>query len=86
MDFTGVPEPQRQAMVAIIERKQSDQFVDLFNHVLSECFRDCTTSFTSDILSTSERACLGNCAQKLLKMTNRLGQLMAEKQQLQKPQ
>jgi import inner membrane translocase subunit TIM9 len=86
MDFSGVPEQLRQQMVRVIEQKQGQQFVDLFTFVLDHCYGDCITRFTSDTLAPAERTCLQNCTQKLLNVTNRLGQLMAEKQQLQAAQ
>lgn len=53
---------------------------------MGRCFRDCIDDFTSEVLAGREKECVKRCTGKLLKVTNRIGQYMAEKQQLQPPQ
>lgn len=58
--------------------------MSLYNFVVGRCFKDCVQEFTSDALAGKEKECLRRCTGKLLKATNKIGMLMAEKQQ-QKP-
>lgn len=59
----------------------------MYGFVLRECFDDCIVKGSfhihSQMLSGNERACITNCTGKLLKLTNRMGELLAEKQQQQ---
>ena len=58
----------------------------MYGFVLRECFDDCISgSFHSQMLSGNERTCITNCTGKLLKLTNRMGELLAEKQQQMTP-
>ncbi len=59
---------------------KAKQFLSLYSFLVGRCFDDCVNDFTSDTLSGSERECTKRCTGKLLKVTNRIGQQMAEKQ------
>ena len=54
--------------------------MNLFGYVVNTCFNDCIQDFTSKALSEKETNCTKNCADKILRLTNRVGQRMAEKQ------
>lgn len=59
---------------------QAKQFLNLYSFLVGRCFDDCINDFTSDTLSSKEKECTKKCTGKLLKVTNRIGQQMAEKQ------
>lgn len=59
---------------------QAKQFLSLYSFLVNRCFDDCVNDFTSDTLSSKERECTRRCTSKMLKLTNRIGQQMAEKQ------
>jgi import inner membrane translocase subunit TIM9 len=54
--------------------------LSLYSFLVTRCFDDCINDFHSDTLSTKERECTRRCTSKMLKLTNRIGQQMAEKQ------
>ena len=72
-------------MMQLIEEKQAKQFMNLYGFVTSRCFRDCVSEFQSEALGGRERECIKRCTGKVLKATNKIGMLMAEKQQTQHP-
>lgn len=59
---------------------KSKQFMSLYSFLVTRCFDDCVNDFTSDTLSVKESECARRCTAKMLKVTNRIGQQMAEKQ------
>lgn len=56
--------------------------MSLYNRITTKCFEGCVADFTSDTPSSGEKACIKKCTAKILKMTNRVGQQMAEKQMM----
>ena len=80
MDFSNLPESQRDDMMKLIEQKQAQQFLKLYNFIVNRCFEDCINDFSSKTLSGKEEGCINKCSEKMLKHTNRIGQRMAEKQ------
>lgn len=83
MDLNQIPERERIHMMKLIEEKQAKQFMNLYGFVVSRCFNDCANEFQSEALSGKEKECIKRCTGKLLKATNKIGTLMAEKQQMQ---
>ena len=59
--------------------------MNLYGFVVSRCFHDCVNEFQSEALSGKEKECIKRCTGKLLKTTNKVGMLMADKQQSQQP-
>lgn len=71
-----------QALIArLIETKQANQFASLYAGVVRRCFGDCVNDFTSESLARSERECIQHCTTKLMRLTSRIGEYMAERQQ-----
>lgn len=52
---------------------------------MDQCFKDCINDFTSETLSGGEKECIKKCTLKYMKLTNRAGIFMAEKQNLMAP-
>jgi mitochondrial import inner membrane translocase subunit TIM9 len=80
MDLNQLPEHEKQQLLAKLHEKQSRQFMDLYNTIVNKCFTDCVNSFTSESLNSDEKDCLKNCTIKQLKLTNRIGQQLADNQ------
>ncbi|KAM0683576.1 protein transporter tim9 [Mitosporidium daphniae] len=80
MDFENLSAHEKKQMVTLIEEKQAKQFVTLFAYVVETCFADCVSDFTSKSLTDKEASCASICTEKILKLTNRIGQRMSEKQ------
>jgi hypothetical protein len=57
----------------------------MYKFVVAECFRDCILSFNQKVLTGNERTCASNCTGKMMKVTNKIGELLAEKQQMASP-
>ncbi|KAL3765330.1 hypothetical protein ACHAWO_010019 [Cyclotella atomus] len=55
----------------------------LYNNLVSKCFTNCVTSFRSKSLDKYETSCVENCAERYIKMTQRVGLRFAESQALQ---
>jgi mitochondrial import inner membrane translocase subunit TIM9 len=52
----------------------------MYSDIISSCFADCVSDFTGEVLSGREKECLKNCTTKFLRLANRMGQQMADKQ------
>lgn len=55
----------------------------MYNRVVVRCFDNCVTGFRSKTLSKSEVTCVEHCADRYIKMTQRVGLRFAEYQALQ---
>lgn len=80
MDLEKLQPKDRDRILGLLEKKQSDQFMTLYSYVVDNCFRDCVGDFTSSSLGDAEGKCVNRCAEKLLLHANRMGTRMAEKQ------
>ena len=81
---------QAQAMNAqfldMINNMQVQDSVRMFNRVTEHCFQGCIDSYHSKSLDGGESKCIDVCAQKFLKLTQRVGQRFQEHQAQQEQQ
>ncbi|CAB4012204.1 Mitochondrial import inner membrane translocase subunit Tim9 [Paramuricea clavata] len=63
--------------------KQIQSFLQSYNKLSELCFMDCIQDFTNRTISSNENGCVMNCAEKYLKMTQRLTLRLQEQQQVQ---
>lgn len=54
----------------------------MYNTLTERCFTTCVSSFRSKTLDKSETSCIANCAERYIKMTQRVGLRFAEDQAL----
>lgn len=55
----------------------------MYNRVVERCFNTCVTGFRSKTLGKSEVTCVEQCADRYIKMTQRVGLRFAEYQAMQ---
>jgi len=55
----------------------------MYTNLVDRCFTTCAYSFRSKTLDKSETACIENCANRYIKMAQRVGLRFAENQALQ---
>jgi mitochondrial import inner membrane translocase subunit TIM9 len=55
----------------------------MYNNVVMRCFDTCVTGFRSKTMSKYEIACVEHCAERYIKMTQRVGLRFAEHQAMQ---
>ena len=67
----------------MINNMQVQDSVRMFNRVTEHCFAGCVDSFHSKSLDGGESKCIDVCAQKFLKLTQRVGQRFQEHQAAQ---
>jgi mitochondrial import inner membrane translocase subunit TIM9 len=79
MNMDQLSETERQDIIKTLEKKQTVQFVELFGIVLDTCFSNCVSNFTRKTLTDGELECSQRCTEKIMKITNRIGQKMNEK-------
>ena len=48
-------------------------FLQTYNKLTETCFHDCVHDFSYRNVSTNENSCAMNCAEKFLKMSQRIG-------------
>jgi mitochondrial import inner membrane translocase subunit TIM9 len=58
----------------------------MYNNLVNRCFDVCVSSFRSKTLDKGETTCLQFCADRYVKMTQRVGLRFAEHQALQQKQ
>lgn len=63
--------------------KQFREFLTSYNRLSEMCFTDCIVDLTGRKISDSENSCVVNCADKYLKMTQRISQRFQEFQMQQ---
>jgi import inner membrane translocase subunit TIM9 len=54
----------------------------MYNTLTERCFATCVSSFRSKTLDKGETTCIANCAERYIKMTQRVGLRFAEDQAL----
>ena len=55
----------------------------MYNGLVERCFQTCVASFRSKSLDKYETTCVENCAERYIKMTQRVGLRFAEHQAMQ---
>ena len=55
----------------------------MYNNLTERCFETCVYSFRSKALEKKETACVQNCAERFVKMAQRVGLRFAEHQAMQ---
>jgi import inner membrane translocase subunit TIM9 len=78
--FNHIPEHQKAEFMRYLEEQQVRDSLKMYNHLVEQCFDKCVTSFRSKQLEDSEAKCMHNCAEKFLKLTQRVGFRFAEYQ------
>lgn len=63
--------------------KQFREFLTSYNKLSEHCFVDCIHDLTSRKISDAENACVMNCTDKILRMTERISQRFQEYHTLQ---
>ncbi|KAH9933120.1 mitochondrial import inner membrane translocase subunit TIM9 [Epithele typhae] len=78
MDFSSLNSAEQAHMTRVIERKQMQDFMRLYNNLVDRCFNACVNDFTSKALSSKEEQCVLNCTDKFFKHSERVGLRFAE--------
>jgi mitochondrial import inner membrane translocase subunit TIM9 len=55
----------------------------MYNNVVYRCFDNCVSGFRSKTLATHEITCVEHCADRYIKLTQRVGLRFAEHQAMQ---
>ena len=58
----------------------------MYNDLVERCYLQCVTSFRSQSLKEEEKTCVASCAEKYIKLTQRVGFRFAEHQAQQHQQ
>eukprot|EP00127_Corallochytrium_limacisporum_P000845 Clim_evm21s26 gene=Clim_evmTU21s26 len=83
MDFSGMSQGDQEVMARILEKKQMQDFLRLYNGLTEKCVGDCVEDFTVRHITGHEQSCIEYCASKFIKLSQRIGQRFAEQQALQ---
>ena len=73
-----IPEHQRPAFMASLEAMQTKDSLRMYNDLVERCYLQCVTSFRSQSLKEEEKTCVASCAEKYIKLTQRVGFRFAE--------
>ncbi|KAL3772364.1 hypothetical protein ACHAW5_010366 [Stephanodiscus triporus] len=65
-----------------LEHMQIKDSLIMYNTLTERCFATCVSSFRSKALDKHETTCIQNCAERYIKMTQRVGLRFAEDQAL----
>ena len=77
---TQIPEHQKPAFMASLEAMQTKDSLRMYNDLVERCYLQCVTSFRSQSLNETEKTCVASCAEKYIKLTQRVGFRFAEHQ------
>mmetsp|Transcript_23502 Transcript_23502/g.42085 ORF Transcript_23502/g.42085 Transcript_23502/m.42085 type:complete len:95 (+) Transcript_23502:257-541(+) len=66
-----------------LEQMQMKDSLTMYNTLVERCFGSCVSSFRSKSLDKNETACVEHCAERYIKMTQRVGLRFAEQQAMQ---
>ncbi|KAJ2890865.1 protein transporter tim9 [Coemansia aciculifera] len=69
---------QEQRLQQMMEQKQLKDFMRMYSNLVSRCFEDCVSEFTSNTLNDKELTCVTRCTLKNMKLNERIGQRFAE--------
>ena len=75
-----LPEHQKPAFMASLEAMQTKDSLRMYNDLVERCYLQCVTSFRSQSLNETEKTCVASCAEKYIKLTQRVGFRFAEHQ------
>ncbi len=75
-----IPEHQKPAFMASLEAMQTKDSLRMYNDLVERCYLQCVTSFRSQSLNETEKTCVASCAEKYIKLTQRVGFRFAEHQ------
>mmetsp|Transcript_34418 Transcript_34418/g.52824 ORF Transcript_34418/g.52824 Transcript_34418/m.52824 type:complete len:100 (+) Transcript_34418:109-408(+) len=79
----NLPPHQQKEFMAHLEKMQMKDSLTLYNHLVMRCFDTCVSSFRSKAMDKSESQCVEKCAQRYIKMSQRVGLRFAEHQAMQ---
>ena len=75
-----IPEHEKPAFMASLEAMQTKDSLRMYNDLVERCYLQCVTSFRSQSLNETEKTCVASCAEKYIKLTQRVGFRFAEHQ------
>lgn len=78
-----IPEHQKPEFMRSLEAMQTKDSLRMYNDLVERCYLQCVTSFRSQSLSDGEKTCVSSCAEKYVKLTQRVGFRFAEHQAAQ---
>mmetsp|Transcript_3878 Transcript_3878/g.5765 ORF Transcript_3878/g.5765 Transcript_3878/m.5765 type:complete len:102 (+) Transcript_3878:62-367(+) len=91
----NIPEHQKAEFMQHLETQQAKDSMRMYNHLVAQCFDICVKpsgnlfggekSFASRHLDKKEEPCVNSCAEKFIKLTQRVGLRFAEYQSMQPP-
>ena len=82
--FNAIPEHQKPELMAAIDQMQMRDSMKIYNVLVEKCFAECISGFRSKALSDKESGCVTKCAEKYIKLTQRVGFRFAEHQETTK--
>ncbi|QDZ23716.1 mitochondrial inner membrane translocase [Chloropicon primus] len=77
-DLEGLPEEDKQKMVAMIDNMQMKDSLRMYNRLVEKCFNNCVSSFRRKNLDSEEERCVTKCCEKFLKHSARVSVRFAE--------
>eukprot|EP01039_Chlorochromonas_danica_P008695 gene8695-9580_t len=82
----SLPEYQKQELIKHLEEQQIKDSLKMYNKLVESCFDKCVMvgwggNFSTKNLSEGENKCIHQCAEKFMKLTQRVGFRFAEYQQ-----
>ena len=82
-NVANLPDHLKADMGKSLEVLQAKDSIGMYNFMVERCFTDCVRGFRSKTLDDSEKQCISKCAEKYIKMTQRVGFRFAEHNQAQ---
>lgn len=79
----NIPEHQKPEFMRSLETMQMKDSLKMYNNLVEQCFAHCVASFRSKALDKKEDECICRCAEKYIKLTQRVGFRFAEHQAAQ---
>ncbi len=81
--FNKVPDHQKPELFKHLEEKQMADSLKMYNFLVESCFDKCVTTgwgggIRSKTLDDKEAQCVTQCAEKFMKLTQRVGFRFAE--------
>mmetsp|Transcript_27241 Transcript_27241/g.83971 ORF Transcript_27241/g.83971 Transcript_27241/m.83971 type:complete len:89 (+) Transcript_27241:1163-1429(+) len=80
-----IPEHQKAEFMQALNSMQMKDSLRMYNNLVESCFMHCVSSFRSQSLAGDEDECVKKCAEKYIKLTQRVGFRFAEHQAQQQP-
>ena len=79
-NITNLSAAEQGQFQKFLEETSSKDSLLMYNHLVSQCFDTCVSSFKSKSLDSSEVKCVESCAGKFIKSTQRVGVRFQEQQ------